>query len=127
MRLIDADKYRDVLVGWMHNCFHQILARYDGYDEASDAIASCIEELDNQPTIESVKHGRWEWFCNEPIEVNGHTCYSYGYRCTACRNGGTCWICEGKLSESEELFYKNLEPVEDKYCSECGARMDLEE
>ena len=123
MRSIDADKHRDVLVGWVDNCFHQMLAGHDGYDEASDAIASCIEVLDEQPTIESVKHGHWEWFYNEPIDVNGNTCYSYGYRCSACHDGGTCWIGE-KLSESAAQYWKHIEPVDHKYCPDCGAKMD---
>ena len=123
MRLIDADKYRDILCEWLHHCCCQILAGCDGYDEASDAIASCIDELDQQPTIESVKHGHWEWFYNEPIDVNGHTCYSYGYRCSVCHEGGTCWVGE-RLSESEAQYWKHIEPVDHKYCPDCGSKMD---
>ena len=127
MRLIDADKYRSILVGWLDNCYHEMLAGHDGYDDVSDVIADCIAELDDQLIVEPIKHGRWEWFCNEPLDINGHMHYSYGYRCSVCGDGGTCWIYERELSESDELFFKNLEPVDHKYCPDCGSRMDLKD
>ena len=77
MRPIDADKYRGILVEWLDSCYHEMLAGHDGYNEASHAIADCIAELDNQSTVESIKHGCWEWFCNEPLDMNGHMHYSW--------------------------------------------------
>lgn len=115
MRLIDAD----ALLEKSWDADTRI-----GYVQVVD-----VGDIEEAPTLDAVivKHGRWEWFCNEPLDFNGYTYYSYGYRCTACRDGGTCWIRENKLSESEELFFKNEEFIEDKYCSACGAKMDLKE
>lgn len=123
MRLIDADKYRDILVGWLDDCCKKMLSGYDDCGNDAEVIASCIMELEEQPTVELVKHGHWEWFYNEPIDVNGHTCYSYGYRCSVCHEGGTCWIGQ-KLSESEAQYWKHIEPVDHKYCPDCGSKMD---
>lgn len=122
MRLIDADTYRDILVGWLDGCYKKMLSGYDDCGNDAEVIASCIMELDEQPTVELVKHGHWEWFYNEPIDVNGHMCYSYGYRCSVCHEGGTCWI-GAKLSESEAEYWKHIEPVDHKYCPDCGTKM----
>ena len=99
MRLIDADIMRENLE-W---CKSQS-GRYD--DIYWDDV---IERLDVQPTVDAVpvKHGRWQWLSSTydriPCEVR--------YRCDKCHH--------------ETITHGHV-PWE-KYCPNCGAKMDLEE
>lgn len=89
MRLIDADELRKSIEN-LPNCYNGFS---DTYDKA--CIIGVLEEL---PTVEPVKHGRWK--CESDMET-----YTI-WRCSECGIG-----------------FKNTSA----YCRNCGARMDAEE
>lgn len=108
MRLIDADslKYRR--------------EEYGGYDdvpmeERKNGILYLLkEDIDDAPTIDPVKHGKWV-----PFEFGDET----WHKCTACGAAdqyGTKHISHiaGKL----HIVYAIR-----NYCPKCGAKMDGEE
>lgn len=75
---------------------------YNGYSDTYDKayIIGVLEEL---PTIDPVKHGKW-------IDDKGL------YRCSVCNNLWTTWWA---VVVPEERMYKEM-----KYCPNCGAKMD---
>ena len=93
MRLIDADALiKDVLD--LQNC-------YNGFSDTYDK-ACIIGVIDEQPTIDPVKHGRW-------VKLNLWT----KPVCTVC--GEPCLGLHGFSFETTD------------YCPNCGARMEGEE
>lgn len=94
MRLIDADALREVMY---HEAFEKDtdMQKWDGgcwirYKMFENAI-------ENAPTIDPVRHGRWKVCENDPTYV----------RCSEC----------GEL---------NYEAYPSNYCPNCGARMDTD-
>ena len=93
MRLIDADKMKENcrITGELMNHFECV------------SLATLGEVIDAQPTVDSVKHGKWvkSDILNEK------------YRCSEC--DGACWYYgfAGSVAKS-------------RYCLNCGAKMDKE-
>ena len=98
MRLIDADALG------IGPCKPEVFGK-PGY---ADGWNAAIRILRNAPTIDPVKHGRWETVCNED------TAYIKLYRCSCCKDDFL--LDEGEIEENGEY----------NYCPNCGARMDLE-
>lgn len=75
---------------------------YNGYSDTYDKayIIGVLEEL---PTIDPVKHGKW-------INDKGL------YRCSVCNY---LWTSFWAVVVPEERMYKEM-----KYCTNCGAKMD---
>ena len=77
-------------------------------------IFSIVEDvINNAPTIYPVKHGRW--ICEYDREA-GET----EVTCSVCKDARTvngCYV----STNGESLYF------EDKYCPNCGARMDADE
>lgn len=90
MRLIDADE------------LEARLERYDVFE--SICTETVFDILNEAPTIDPVKHGKWEF---------GRQRGATGYWCTNCQSGFT--------GENAEWIAK-----EHDYCPKCGARMDGE-
>lgn len=89
MRLIDAD----ALIEWMDR--EQVLRHITWFRAA----------IDNMPTIDPVKHGRWE-----PWDLSwGRSVWS----CSVCR-------------DATEVPTEMGDPIY-KFCPNCGARMEGEE
>lgn len=101
-RLIDANKYRNTLVGWLNTCYKEQLAGSDDYDKDAEVIACCIGELDEQPTVDAevVRRGRW---------IEGF--FANTFECSMC------------VDNDVSLCYAQ----KTNYCPRCGAKMDLEE
>ena len=99
-RFIDADKLAKHIAG--HSYYHgdKILARIYCLAEGQELDTS-VKVAD----VAKVKHGKWE------EEYLGYG--TYRYRCSECNS--TCG--EDMINE---FHHKN-------YCSNCGAKMDLEE
>jgi hypothetical protein len=93
MRLIDADAIP-----------------YCNYDSDNYHYFRAVEDtvIDEMPTIDPVKHGKWVLGYVEP-----------GY---FTPGGNRPWIC----SECGEIKSFRLDKPNDRYCSDCGARMDGE-
>lgn len=91
MRLIDADKVREK----MKNTF----------DMQELYLPTHFMELviDEVPTVDPVKHGRWRPHFTEPYENEGEVYW---------------WVC----SECEEAENRKSD-----YCPNCGAKMDEED
>lgn len=88
MRLIDADAIK-------------YTARFTDYADGrmtSDAIVT-KDEIDELPTVDPVKHGRWEKL------------YCMNYKCSCC---GAWWTVD------RDSTIKDF-----KHCPNCGARLDL--
>lgn len=83
MRLIDADKTYEVLT--------------DHYHQRTELQHMALKEaLNRVPTVEPVKHGRWEW-------IGG---YGPQYRCSECimcaeRRTKYCPYCGAKMDKEE--------------------------
>lgn len=86
MRLIDADRLKRQVAGRSYR-----------------AKTKFIELIDNSPTVEPVKHGRWE--CEIRNTIDGLHTYQQ-FRCSVC---GMTYI------------------TNTPYCPNCGAKMDAEE
>lgn len=71
-----------------------------GNTDAYEAITECIRVIEQAPTIDPVKHGKW-------IKIEG---MSSDYYCSEC----------------EQKWWTPF-PEEMHYCPNCGARMDKEE
>lgn len=90
MRLIDADAANVDNI----SCYYGAGAYLDDVQEW----------LDDQPTVDPVKHGVWEG-------IDG----SLRVRCSVCQNKDTLIGSQ----PNHYMFYA--------YCPDCGAKMDLEE
>lgn len=90
-RLIDADRLRKDILN-LQDC-------YNGFSDTYDK-ACIIGVIDEQPTIDPVKHGEWEMLMGWPFPE---------WRCTRCGN----IIC-GDVEHLEKW----------KYCHQCGTKMD---
>ena len=112
MRLIDADAFDRVL------CNHEFTAALNEAADAGTAFEdkkmyystqSFRDVMKHRPTIDAVPvvHGKWEWLSSTydrtPCEMR--------YRCSKCYH---------------ETITHDHAPWE-KYCPNCGAKMDLEE
>lgn len=91
-RLIDADKLKEDVLSW-GNC-------YNGYSDAYDK-AMIIDEIDEQPTVDTERHGHWMKENEE--DTLFRLCV---YKCS---------LCGGEVLSEAYLF---------KYCPYCGAKMD---
>ena len=88
MRLIDADELREM---WLNN----------GLNEQIYDTNAVLDSIDNAPTIDQVKYGRWV------ITRNGNF----------IRN--TCSVCNSFLDSDDSCIMDTY-----SYCPSCGARMD---
>lgn len=102
MRLIDADELKKIYEDWLSDC--------DGLDDEGDrrGIATCIYALDDEPSIDAelVRHGRWILIIESatPYEVEIEE---------------ECSLCGANVSR-----YDTQPP--NRFCPNCGAKMDLE-
>ena len=87
MRLIDADA-----LDW-ERIEHEHGARHE-------AVVDCEQMVETAPTIDPVRHGRWE----DEFKEDAEAFVKHRYVCTACSN----WQTYGKTA----------------YCTNCGAKMD---
>lgn len=94
MRLIDADKFKKLLINQRSVAIDQYLYVLDGV----------LEDLEDEPTIDPVKHGHW---------IDVELIRSFG-----TLNGIQCSEC-GKQQVKGSFGVP-------KYCSECGSKMDSE-
>lgn len=97
MRLIDADAlYMELLQEAAHRISQSDGSRFD--TGRTNGIICARDSIKNAPTIEPVKHGKWE--DENPIEPNPM------FRAAVC---SACGCTEGNPNN---------------YCPSCGARMD---
>lgn len=106
MRLIDADATRKAIFALVGDeaikQYADQKARTRSNDHYLDALIDADDVIDDMPTINPVKHGRWvrddidKWRCSECGVGN-----NYAYK----------WSVSG-------------DELQDKYCPNCGARMD---
>lgn len=87
MRLIDAD----------------VIKIPKGFFEKVDNVPKFYDWLDDQPTVDPVKHGRWSHHYDDELV------------------SGTCTVC-GWQSMIMETDVADM-----PYCPNCGAQMDLKE
>ena len=124
MRLIDAD----ALVKKV--CFR--CKEGDGEGMCAE-FCRFIAALDNTPTIDAVPvvHGQWVWFENCPVvDDEDPECISIiGYECSECGNNDSTCV---RFYEEPSVYLlscikEGLKESLTNYCSNCGAKMDLEE
>jgi len=96
MRMIDADKLREDVLSW-ENC-------YNGYSDAYDK-ARIIDAIDEQPTVDTERHGHWI-LTNKPNIYGGTS-----IKCSECGYEGViahiedhhyCWVCGALMDEKKE-------------------------
>lgn len=78
-------------------------------DEKATAILKAIRQIDDGEELESVRHGRWVLGDVEPVYFTP--------------GGNRPWIC----SECGQVVSWMLGKPNEKYCPNCGAKMDKEE
>lgn len=88
-RLIDADALKGIYEGWLNDDMVP-------YSEEFKAVEQCLEQLNDAPTIDPVKHGVLEFLGD---------------------HNGQCTVC------NEEIWWMYWEE-EPKFCEHCGARFD---
>ncbi len=93
MRLIDAD----------------MLPKYTGAALSAVDVARAVE---NAPTIDPVKHGKW-------IECKS----SEHWKCSACGCRASFWFNE----ENSSSYDLDMSEWLSGYCPNCGAKMDEED
>ena len=71
MRLIDADRLKNTLIGLMNTSS-------PAPSDNDCAIDGMLNLLDEQPTVEAVKHGHWI----TQYDLDGYIAY---YECTNCK------------------------------------------
>ena len=114
-RLIDADALREAMFSY-YQCVNEDSTKqnYRGEKLMDYEVADLIEDcIDNAPTIdpESLRpHGGW---------VRNGTC---NHKPARFKNPDL-WI----VYKCSECGYSNGRRCKDKYCPNCGAKMDLEE
>ena len=102
MRLIDADALLETF------CSVQItIGVRDVFPR--DAKDTVLRIVDEQPTIDPYKHGKWTW--KQCVSVDD----GYDLICSCCKS-----ICDGYYDDEngEYLFKKS------RFCPNCGAKMD---
>ena len=99
-RYIDEDKLRDEIDKWLDSVGTAYIGRGLSY---YGELLGCIEDTPTED-VQEVKHGYW---IKEYLGYN-----VYRYRCSECSN----------------IFGEDMikEFHHDKYCSNCGAKMDKE-
>lgn len=96
MRAIDAEVLKEKLIE-MQQVYNK---PYEHYDNGfQDAVSQIDDALDNLPTIDPVKHGKWLSCSDRPDRLI----------CSVCNRGFDMW------------FY---EPEILPHCPNCGARMN---
>lgn len=90
MRLIDADKLKERAIAVLTEKGDKIYIKAVG-----------TREIDRQPTVDPVVHGRWHLGCN-------------GFDCR-------CSVCGCEFDNIANDVWEDWE-----YCPNCGAKMDLE-
>lgn len=99
MRLIDGDSLYETL----HEIRMDEVAKYGRNDTKNCcSLSTALYEIQNTPTIDPVKHGRWE--------MGGGYLFP-NWTCSRCK----CIFCG-----TEEF------PKKYKFCPQCGTRMDEE-
>lgn len=92
MRLIDADAL-----------FEEIFGDYNNFENVPNDLAAVAETIGNAPTIDPVRHGRWN-------RLNEWPKRTYRRLCNVCQD--VAYYCgQGDYN----------------FCPNCGARMDGEE
>lgn len=101
MRLIDADELMERLENRYCNDCRAKGLDYQGAKCRACAVGDELDDVDDAPTVDSVKHGHWDIVDeNEGI-----------YSCTICNN---YWVLnDGNPIENEMHF-----------CPYCGAKME---
>lgn len=76
--------------------------KFGVYNDSGEIFAKCHNAISNVPAVdaEPVRHGRWRHLGGDE------------WRCTMC---------------GEVIHTEGTEKPEDKYCRECGTRMDGED
>lgn len=90
MRLIDANQLRKIFESWLDDIYQTT----GGQDETGEAgsIFSCICQLDNAPTIDPVRHGKWMKEPREGVIVVCSECHAGCFNKT-----NYCPLCGAKM------------------------------
>ena len=111
--LIGRQAAIDALVGiTMFKTKHELMQRVNAsvQDEQGwlGAVAECLDEIEDLPSAQPVRHGKWKWlsctYDRVPKEQE--------YECSKCHH--------------KTIVHGDDMPWE-KYCPNCGAKMDRKE
>ena len=112
MRLIDADALIDTLD---RHC--DVVCVYSKIQRdvmcGACALGTAFDVIDEQPTIDPAKHGRWM-----PYEFGDET----WHKCSECNTADQYGYRYTAFDGKENVFFSVRH-----YCPNCGARMDGEE
>jgi hypothetical protein len=115
-RLIDADALRRYLLDEYHGVI----------SDSEIKIYQLIRLLNEQPTIDPERHGRWTWYENrsESTTEGPAECQEAGYCCSECRADLSEYL-SGALNET--VYADNaLNVPKIHFCPNCGALVDGE-
>lgn len=96
MRTIDADLFKSNVKAWAEN-----IRDFRSDNKCFFTEENILNAIDDQPTVEIVKYGKWIRVDSNLIET---------YDCSVCN-----------FNVYGDGYYKDL--VRTKYCPNCGARM----
>lgn len=106
MRLIDADELKRL--GY---------ALTRTYPKDPQTMVYETKNIDDIPTIDPVKHGRWSIVNIYTYATYNGTIYEPIYRCSACGMITESYVREDEPIMPEDADFPN-------YCSYCGAKME---
>ena len=104
MRLIDADALKDKWQNDLKDTLENGVEYID--NDIEDVYRWFAEDLESSPTIDPVKHGKW----NDGKYMGGDGCFVWHRECSLC----------GYERDDDNL------DKDTNYCPNCGAKMDGE-
>lgn len=116
-RYIDADALKETIVSNVY----PVVDDFNNCDYGMFWTGGIEKAIDEQPTIEECKTGKWEWISK--------VAHNIGHRCSICQKHAERIISKTELvdnyycNKAEPMtVYTHVEMLSD-YCPYCGARM----
>ena len=115
MRVIDIDKLE-----WFQ-------VKFQARDEQCILIRK--PHINNLNWFESddIKTAKWNWIFNRPYTADWGNAYITGWECSNCGHGASVGVHEDLDDFKDENALKAMYDERGNYCSNCGAKMELEE
>ena len=115
MRVIDIDKLE-----WFQ-------VKFQARDEQCILIRKPHINNLNWFEIDAIKTAKWNWVFNRPYTADCGNAYITGWECSNCGHGASVSVHADLDDFKDENSLKAMYDERGNYCSNCGAKMKLEE